>query len=200
MTTDDPRFLGRPVHSLQAMLRELSYHYPKLPRLVSDGIFGEETLEAVMIFQREFQLPVTGKVDNKTWDAVVLAYARVSSTLENPLRANGFPDRLYTISPGERCVYLLIIQAMFNALSSVLEEVEPTPVDGSHTGPSVNNICWLQRKGQMEETGVIGKYEWNLLSRIYEVFLIRTNEPNPCHLLKEYPSTARKSLLDPATL
>lgn len=195
--TTDARYLGQPVRSLQAMLRQLSYHYHFIPRLVPDGLFGEETLEAVLIFQREFKLPVTGRVDNTTWDAIVLAYTRVTSTLTDPLRANGFPDRIYTISPGERCIFLLMYQAMFNALSRVLEEVEPGPVDGSHTGPSVRNVRWLQRMGRMEETGVMGKHEWDLLSRIYEVFLIRSNEPRVCQLLDELPTTARRPLFPP---
>ncbi|MCI5704727.1 MAG: peptidoglycan-binding domain-containing protein [Oscillospiraceae bacterium] len=193
MALDESKYLGRPVKSLQAMLRQISYVYPVIPRLVPDGLFGEETLEAVMIFQREFRLPVTGTVDNATWDAVVLTYARTTQNLENPLLTNGFPDRLSTFSPGDRCVYLLMIQAMFNALSHTLEEVENVPVDGLHAGGSVRNTKWLQRKGNLKETGVMGKDEWNLLVRIYEVFLIRFVEPNPCQLLDRPPASARKS-------
>lgn len=155
MALDESKYLGRPVKSLQAMLRQISYVYPVIPRLVPDGLFGEETLEAVMIFQREFRLPVTGTVDNATWDAVVLTYARTTQNLENPLLTNGFPDRLSTFSPGDRCVYLLMIQAMFNALSHTLEEVENVPVDGLHAGGSVRNTKWLQRKGNLKETGVM---------------------------------------------
>lgn len=193
MALDESKYLGRPVKSLQAMLRQISYVYPVIPRLVPDGLFGEETLEAVMIFQREFRLPVTGTVDNATWDAVVLTYARTTQNLENPLLTNGFPDRLSTFSPGDHCVYLLMIQAMFNALSHTLEEVENVPVDGLHAGGSVRNTKWLQRKGNLKETGVMGKDEWNLLVRIYEVFLIRFVEPNPCQLLDRPPASARKS-------
>ena len=193
MALDESKYLGRPVKSLQAMLRQISYVYPVIPRLVPDGLFGEETLEAVMIFQREFRLPVTGTVDNATWDAVVLTYARTTQNLENPLLTNGFPDRLSTFSPGDRCVYLLMIQAMFNALSHTLEEVENVPVDGLHAGGSVRNTKWLQRKGNLKETGVMGKDEWNLLVRIYEDFLIRFVEPNPCQLLDRPPASARKS-------
>ena len=45
-------FLGLPIHSLQVMLREISYCDHNIPCLIPDGIFGEETLEAVMRFQR----------------------------------------------------------------------------------------------------------------------------------------------------
>ena len=52
-----------PVRSLQYMLNQLAIHDPKLIRLTVDGIFGERTLEAVMVFQREYHPPVTGVVD-----------------------------------------------------------------------------------------------------------------------------------------
>ena len=66
--------IGQPVRSLQTMLRTISFAYPFLPRLTPDGIFGERTLEAVMLFQREFFPPVTGQVNQATWDAIVSLY------------------------------------------------------------------------------------------------------------------------------
>ena len=62
--------LAKPVSSLQYMLRQLSRTYHSLPQLVVDGVFGERTLEAVMRFQKEAGLPVTGTVDQATWNAI----------------------------------------------------------------------------------------------------------------------------------
>ena len=62
--------LSKPVSSLQYMLNQLSQTYRFLPQLVPDGVYGERTLEAVMRFQREAGLPVTGTVDQATWDAI----------------------------------------------------------------------------------------------------------------------------------
>ena len=61
---------GSPVRDIQHMLNVLSFTHPAIPRLVEDGVFGERTLEAVMIFQRDFGLPVTGVVDYETWLAI----------------------------------------------------------------------------------------------------------------------------------
>ena len=44
------------VRALQRMLGALSAVHGFLPELVKDGIFGEQTLEAVMLFQRELQM------------------------------------------------------------------------------------------------------------------------------------------------
>ena len=60
-------FMGLPVRSLQLMLGSLAQGRPGLAQLVPDGIFGEATLEAVMRFQREHGLAVTGRVDLETW-------------------------------------------------------------------------------------------------------------------------------------
>ncbi len=51
---------SQPIRSLQYMLNALAIHNSVLTRLAVDGIFGERTLEAVMVFQREYQLPVKG--------------------------------------------------------------------------------------------------------------------------------------------
>ena len=81
--------IGQPVRSLQTMLRTISFAYPFLPRLTPDGIFGERTLEAVMLFQREFFPPVTGQVNQATWDAIVSLYHQVVSRL-TPLPTRAF--------------------------------------------------------------------------------------------------------------
>ena len=50
--TPETEATGQPVRSLQYMLDQLAIHDPKLIRLAVDGVFGERTLEAVMVFQR----------------------------------------------------------------------------------------------------------------------------------------------------
>lgn len=68
------RELARAVYRIQTLLSGLSRSFPQLPDVAADGVFGEETLEAVMIFQRDFGLGVTGMVDVQTWDALHRVY------------------------------------------------------------------------------------------------------------------------------
>ena len=115
--------IGQPVRSLQTMLRTISFAYPFLPRLTPDGIFGERTLEAVMLFQREFFPPVTGQVNQATWDAIVSLYHQVVSRL-TPLPTRSFPSPEFSVAPGEASVHLNLVQSMFCGLSRVLNGVE----------------------------------------------------------------------------
>ena len=61
----------RAVSDLQSFLRRLSHTYVTIPFLVSDGIFGVRTQQAVEEFQRLMGMPVTGVVNTQTWNAIV---------------------------------------------------------------------------------------------------------------------------------
>jgi Putative peptidoglycan binding domain/L,D-transpeptidase catalytic domain len=60
---------GASVRALESRLRELRYALPNV-----DGLFGRETYEAVLAFQKLSGLPWTGRVDARLWRA--LAHAR----------------------------------------------------------------------------------------------------------------------------
>jgi len=161
------------VRSLQTMLRTLSFYYPKLVRLIPNGFFDEKTADAVMAFQQEFGLPVTRSVDNDTWDAIVLAWTATEERMALPRETSNLPDWRYINVPGQRSVYLLLSQSIFKALSTVLEEIESASIDGINAPAHVRNIRWLQRRGGLRETGALGKEEWDLLTRLYSVFILR---------------------------
>lgn len=170
-------YSGNPILSLQAMLREISFRYPVIPRLIPSGLFDERTLEAVMLFQREFFPPVTGRVDNATWNAIVARYRQVRRALRPPEPCIGFPGNGYSICPGEHCIHLYLIQAMFRSLSAVLDQVERGAVSGVLDEATQNNTRWVQRLNQSEETGVIDSAVWNTLTRLYTMFISYAQTP-----------------------
>ena len=171
------RYLGNPVLSLQTMLRTISFQHPVIPRIIPDGIFGEHTLEAVMIFQREFAPPVTGRVDIATWNAIVAAYQSALAQLSHPVSCTGYPSRYFTITPGDDNVHIFLIQSMFKGLSTILDGVVDSPIDGSHAGLSIDNVRWLQRLENRPETGVMEKADWDTLSRLYTIFVTYAQSP-----------------------
>ena len=76
------------------MLNRLSLRYDFLPALVPDGVFGERTLEAVMLFQRELHPPVTGVVDRETWQAILDEWLDLERELADPRQIRAFPPVL----------------------------------------------------------------------------------------------------------
>lgn len=62
--------VGSNVVKLQNSLNELAKKYTDIPVLKVDGIFGEKTNDAVIIFQGLFNLTTDGVVGRYTWTAI----------------------------------------------------------------------------------------------------------------------------------
>ena len=48
--------------------------------------------------------------------------------------------------------------------------------DGLHGDASVQNTLWLQNLAQLEETGVMDRQTWDMLSRLYELFITASEQ------------------------
>lgn len=73
---------GQKVRQMQEQLNLIGDFYNSIPPLVTDGIYGERTAEAVRQFQRIFDLPATGIVDFATWYKISDMYVRLSGIAE----------------------------------------------------------------------------------------------------------------------
>ena len=73
---------GIKVRQIQEQLNGISEAYPAIPSVNPDGIYGEETKEAVREFQSVFGLPEIGVVDYPTWYKIQEIYVGVSRIAE----------------------------------------------------------------------------------------------------------------------
>ena len=68
---------GEKVRALQYMLSVLAEFISSIPRVNIDGIFGQETANAVTAFQRFAGLDANGVVNEATWDALYDQFAGI---------------------------------------------------------------------------------------------------------------------------
>lgn len=125
-------YIGKPIRSLQTMLRVLSKTRNNQPAIIPDGIYGDETVRAVSAFQLGEDLPVNGLADSETWNRL-----RESYTNESPLVLPAAPleivwQPLDKIMPGESSLHLFLIQAMLIAIGEVFSGVPPLQATGVH--------------------------------------------------------------------
>jgi len=73
---------GESVSQMQDQLNVIAAVYSIIPRVAVDGIFGQQTQEAVRAFQGVFSLPATGIVDFTTWYKISEIYVAVSRIAE----------------------------------------------------------------------------------------------------------------------
>ena len=82
-----------------------------------------------------------------------------------------FPGEGFQVSPGMSGGYMILPQTMFQILSKKLSGIVDAAPDGYHGDASVENTRWLQGLAQLEQTGVMDRKTWDMLSRLYELFV-----------------------------
>lgn len=68
---------GEAVQTLQYMLAVLAEFLPELPALTQNGVYDTQTVRAVAAFEASASLPVTGTVDEATWNAIYRQYRAI---------------------------------------------------------------------------------------------------------------------------
>lgn len=160
MIRSEADFIGRPVLSLQTMLRTLYPSHPPLPVVAADGIFDEATLETVMIFQRENGLSVTGTVDAPTWDAIVSHY---HAALD---RRDGSPFLTEEIDT-EGTVSLPMAQSMFEHLVLYINGPQVSTRPDTQRDTVRANLRWLQALSLLPQTGDLDWRTSRILNNLY---------------------------------
>ena len=171
--TQENEMRGQPVRSLQYMLDQLAIHDPKLVRLAVDGVFGERTLEAVMVFQREYHDPVTGVVDLDTWEAIRRAYIKIELLYGIPPALNVLPNGGYTADEGAEGEPLIIVQAMFVSLTKKVSNFKSCEINGCNNGNTPANIRAIQGLAGLPVTGVLDRATWSFLVQLYQALITR---------------------------
>lgn len=161
------------IRDLQHMLDRLSRRFPQLPRLSETGVFDELTLEAVMVFQRDFGLPVTGAVDHDTWYAVVEAYRNDLLHYGAPSLLRVLPDGEFRAGAGQSGEPVRIAQAMLCALSRSLANFPQCQTSQVNEGGTLHDLRQLQKLAGLPETGELNRATWEFLTRLYHIYVTR---------------------------
>lgn len=160
-------FVGQPIRSLQQMLRVIGENDDRLPSVVPDGIYGNDTVRAVSAFQRSVGLPATGIADQDTWDAIVARYepALVEQDEAEPLWIILDPGQV--IRRGERNPNLYIVQAILVVLSEQYPGITPPSMNGILDIATADSLSSFQQMNLIPVTGELDKNTWKRLALHY---------------------------------
>ena len=166
MRTTSPQ-VGEPVRSLQTFLRKIAQHNTKIPLVIPDGIYAEQTQNAVSGFQGNYGLPVTGVTDFDTWKKIVEIYDSLPQTLHLPDIRCLFPHSNYRITANQTADCLYLIQAMMTIISNHHPHVGALEISGTHTPDSVEVVKNIQNIANLEPNGVIDVDTYNAIVTLY---------------------------------
>ena len=156
-------FIGQPVRSLQTMLRVIAAHHKDLPSVIPDGIYGQQTVNAVSAFQRKFGIPVTGVTDQGTWEMIVSVYhpALIHVTPAQPLQIILEPSQV--ISSGEHHHSIYLVQAMLISMANDYNSIPAPPLSGFLDSGTAESLTAFQRLSGLPITGELDKITWKHL-------------------------------------
>lgn len=139
------QLIGQPVRSLQTMLRVLAEEDTRLPVLNPDGIFGQQTQQAVKTFQQTHQLPCDGVVNTTTWDAIADAYDKCYVNLiEQPsLCPNLAPKQ--TIAPMEENCHICLLQSLMHVLAQRYSNLPDVEISGCYDTKTQEAVTAFQK-------------------------------------------------------
>lgn len=162
---------GASVRIIQYYLNFLSYFNLKLPYVAIDGIFGQETYDAVLTFQALYGLDVDGIVGRDTWDMIQNAYDGVLTSLPDEYRGYAsllYPGYIITTGASGRVVEQL--QTFLKTIAENNSAVPKVTVDGYYGDETKNAVIAVQKLKGIEQNGQVGVLTWNAIVNLYNQY------------------------------
>ncbi|MBS4786206.1 MAG: peptidoglycan-binding protein [Clostridiales bacterium] len=160
---------GISVTTVQYYLNVFAYFNPYIPLVPIDGIYSQETAEAVMSFQQQYGLTASGVTDRATWLKMLEVYRGILSLTETE-----YSDRKAEIYPG----YVLTegmeggdvenLQRYLVSISERDSSIPATEVTGYFGPRTVDAVRAIQRKYGIPESGNVGPLTWNTITYAYK--------------------------------
>lgn len=162
-------FVEQPIRSLQTMLRVIAEDDPRLPTLVPDGIYGQTTMQSVTAFQRLYRLPITGIVDQSTWEQIVAVYepALIRIGPAEPIEIILEPGQVFRI--GDRNAYIYLLQSILTQLSKDNPTINKPDHNGILDDPTSEALAAFQLLAGLPPTGELDRITWKYLVRQFSL-------------------------------
>lgn len=168
--------VSREVEIMQDRLNRIANNYPAIPKIQSvNGVFDLNTYNAVVAFQRIFNLTPDGVVGPATWYQITLVNNAVRNLAE--LVAEGITleevsrDLPTALTEGMRGPNIRLLQFYLSTVGTYNPEVPVIDIDGIF-GPNTRNaVIAFQQFAGLTQDGIVGPNTWNALLNAYQQIL-----------------------------
>lgn len=157
----------RTIRRLQERLRLIAQYGKNMPVETVDGIYGEDTANAVRAFQQLFGLTPTGEMNYETWTVLDEVYALVLEKTSPPIPIDVFADGDFVLKKGDESPLVVILEIMLNTLAEAFDNLIKVQPTGKYGEGHSKAVSYLQSINSIEPSGEVDKLTWNVLSRLY---------------------------------
>lgn len=158
---------GTAVGWVQYLLAYIGEYYEEVQQPDVTGVFDDVTQSAVKGFQDKFNLPVTGVVDEETFNALVVTYWSVLATTQWPdLSLNGaYPG--FVLTQNSAGPVVLFLQQMINDIALRFCVIDFVPEDGFFGAETRAAVESFQKGFGLEVTGFVDRATWDAIYEYY---------------------------------
>ena len=162
---------GVDVRTLQYYLSIIAYFNSNLQPVPLGGIFDAQTVDAVERFQAFYGLPVTGIVDNETWNTIDRIYTETVAALPEGYQGDNaklYPG--YFLTPGTRGENITDLQTYLNLIGRNIPEIPEIPITGFYGEQTENAVRIFQQLFGIPVSGDVGPVTWYQIALQYDFF------------------------------
>ncbi len=165
--------LDENVRRMQLYLNRISANYPSIPKIsVINGLFDENTENAVRAFQRIFNLEADGVVGKATWYRIVYIYSAVTRLAELKGEGIGYenlPKRFEgDLSEGDSGGQVVTLQYFLTLLSFFNQQIPRPDIDGIYGAGTRESVTAFQRYAGLPQTGAVDRRTWDNIYGAYK--------------------------------
>ncbi len=159
---------GSDISVLQYYLAFIAAFYDTVPSVAVDGVFGRDTLNSVIAFQREFGLRQDGIVGRQTWYALQDQYDALLRSLPAEYRSySSFLYPGYFVTTGAKGKVVEQLQTFINTIAANNPSVPAVTVDGDFGSQTQQAVIAIQRLVGQPPSGAVGPLTWNSIVNLY---------------------------------
>lgn len=155
------------ITEIQRYLRNISYSHPEIPRIALSGKYDAQTQRAVEDFQNLFGLPVTGKVDYTTWNAMVRENSLHVESQEMPYKLPCRSVDFGNIKDGYSGDIVYALKIMLNNFCRKYKNYKNLEINDKYDHETEEAVKEFQKISMLPITGIVDKETWNTMVSIY---------------------------------
>ncbi len=151
------------IEEILGLLYQISLRDGRIPVILPSKVFNEDAALAVRAYQDAYGLPVTGEIDDATWNSIVETYHRMMDAA-TPLIL--FPAGEFVLQPGSGGELVRLVQTLLNLAASRYDNLQTVEVNGQYDDATADAVRKLQAIASLPQTGEMNRETWNRLAAL----------------------------------
>ncbi len=151
------------IEEILNLLYQISLRDSRIPIVLPGNVYSDEAALAVRAYQQEYGLPVTGEIDDQTWNSITNTYHNLIDAA-TPLIV--FPAGTFLLQERDSGELVQLVQVLLNLAAAHYGNLKAVTVNGTYNADTAAAVRTLQAVSSLPETGKLDRKTWNQLATL----------------------------------